>query len=164
MKGNAIQSRFCSKAAFTLIELLVVVLIIGILAAVAVPQYQKAVFKARAAEAITMLNSLKQAWKVCKLRNGDCSNAVKVWENLDIEIPGSISTNCVADESCFQTKNWEFATDGGGFYVYPIEGEQVNANFGLFWDFGEQELFCEDNRGENDDLKTYAGYCALLNL
>ncbi len=50
-----------SKEGFTLIELLVVVLIIGILASIAVPQYQKAVERSRAAEAIVLLRSARTA-------------------------------------------------------------------------------------------------------
>ena len=55
---------------FTLIELLVVVLIIGILSAVALPQYQKAVFKSRFAEAFTNLKTISEAVKLCEMENG----------------------------------------------------------------------------------------------
>ena len=66
---------------FTLIELLVVVLIIGILAAVAVPQYQKAVAKSRYMELVSLGETLK---KTEDLANGDYTDQLS---DLDIDIP-----------------------------------------------------------------------------
>ncbi len=76
-----------SNKGFTLIELLVVVLIIGILSAVALPQYQKAVEKARSVEALTLLKSLGQAIQVYKL--GHRGNNPTSFSDLDIEIPST---------------------------------------------------------------------------
>ena len=70
--------------AFTLIELLVVVLIIGILAAVALPQYQKAVWKSRFVTLKTIANSLANAEERFYLANETYSADVT---NLDIDIP-----------------------------------------------------------------------------
>ncbi len=70
-----------NNKAFTLIELLVVVLIIGILAAIAVPQYQKAVGKSRAMQLITASKSLAEANRAYYLQNGTYT---KKFENLDI--------------------------------------------------------------------------------
>ncbi len=71
---------------FTLIELLVVVLIIGILAAVALPQYQKAVEKSRAAEMLANVKTLRTAREVYVLANGNPPSSM---EDLSVEVPSS---------------------------------------------------------------------------
>ena len=75
---------FTNKKGFTLIELLVVVLIIGILAAIAVPQYQKAVAKSRMSEAASMLKAIRQAQEVYYLSHGQYTANLN---DLDISIP-----------------------------------------------------------------------------
>ena len=74
---------------FTLIELLVVVLIIGILAAIALPQYEKAVEKSRAAEAMVMIRAIADANRRYYMARGEYTNDLSV---LDIEIPGTDSS------------------------------------------------------------------------
>ena len=73
---------------FTLIELLVVVLIIGILAAVALPQYQVAVVKGRLANIKTSLASIKTAEESYYLSHGSYTG---VLEDTDLDFPGLVA-------------------------------------------------------------------------
>ena len=75
---------------FTLLELLVVVLIIGILAGIALPQYRKSVEKAKLSEALLNFQTLKNAMDRYMLQNV-CPNSFTYWPDdiqLDVELSG----------------------------------------------------------------------------
>ena len=81
-----------TKKAFTLIELLVVVLIIGILSAVALPQYQKAAMKTRFTTMKILAHSLVNAEEIFHMANGQYTNEM---DALDITSPEDSNISCV---------------------------------------------------------------------
>ena len=84
------------KQAFTLIELLVVVLIIGILAAVAVPQYRIAVAKTRYTELMAVVDALSKAEEIYYLANGKYTDNM---EELDISVNNSVDITLYIGEN-----------------------------------------------------------------
>ncbi len=96
------------KTGFTLIELLVVVLIIGILSAVALPQYEKAVMKTRAMSLLPMLRSINDAEQIYYLANDTYTIA---FDDLDISLPPgatvSHESGDTTEKEFFTYNNWE---------------------------------------------------------
>ena len=99
-----------NKQAFTLIELLVVVLIIGILAAVALPKYELAVAKARYMQLISLANALRKGQDLYKLANGQSTNDISA---LSIDLPpGTASTTSTV------YYKWGFCQIGSTGYAF----------------------------------------------
>lgn len=144
---------------FTLIELLVVVLIIGILAAVALPQYQRAVVKSRTAQLYTALNSLGTAVHSYALANGEWPVS---FDELDIDFPIPSQTGTVCNLSVGSGNTLKqgkyFALVIGSSTIFRdtfalfTEGPYPCAGFGYIKSdtFDGEELFCvEKNSHEN---------------
>ena len=123
-----------NKKGFTLIELLVVVLIIGILAAIALPQYFKAVEKAKAAEALSIISSIYGAeQRYYMVREGWTT---KIGE-LDVEFDGTTST-----ASSFTTNNYTVTLQSNRVRLDRPGGRFPHT---LARSYTETKIRCNDN-------------------
>lgn len=112
---------------FTLIELLVVVLIIGILSAVALPQYQKAVFKTKFMSVLPILKSVKEAEELYYLSNGSYTIA---FDDLDVDLgvvtPGAYQKTWWEQGSNWWNKNINLQWAKGLKIIVGSYGNNVN--------------------------------------
>lgn len=108
-----------TQQGFTFIELLVVVLIIGILAAVALPQYQLTIGKTRASEILAVVSAIKNAQELYYLANGEY--AIEITQ-LDVEWPagGTIARNIHGDET--------YSYSNGNVYRVNTQGKVIGSN------------------------------------
>ena len=105
------------KQGFTLIELLVVVLIIGILASIAIPQYFKVVEKARVAEAMSVISNIKSAQERYLARGGTYATN---FTDLDISYAGMTATE-LPTKFFKATIALSAAKDGGPGYQLNVK-------------------------------------------
>ncbi len=117
-------NRNIKENGFTLIELLVVVLIIGILAAVAVPQYQKAVIKSRISTILPLVKAITDAQETYFLANG---HYAEVLNKLDIDVPDECTP--IDDADYAATGEGERFKCGKYFLLDYDPNKAVNANY-----------------------------------
>ena len=131
---NANRSRL---GGFTLIELLVVVLIIGILAGVALPQYERAVLKSRLTQNIIRVKALNAAGQTYYMANGVYPIDIR---DLDIDItagaiefkkthisqePNHIGAFFKDGSICAVTPSGSACDDEKNFYLVQMHDSQI---------------------------------------
>ncbi len=150
------------KAGFTLIELLVVGLMIGILSAVALPQYQKAVAKTRYKQLQIMARSIANAQEIFYLANQEYATT---FEQLGFDTPDNSTTNTtlfanfqcnLMEEGRVTCRSTAIANDTWILYeIFSQHGPSPNLIKCSVTDFNENSLLNQICKAETG-LATYS--------
>ncbi len=138
-----------ARRGFTLIELLVVVLIIGILAAVALPQYQKAVAKSRFASLKPIAKAVKDAQEIYYNQEGSYTTTPTA---LDIQIPADAQVEMVNEEGhAFVRVTQDLLNNAYTVYLDHSENFAGNIYCEAHKDHQQAIEICESEGGKNPE-------------
>ena len=130
-KENEVKN-VINKMGFTLIELLVVVLIIGILSAVALPGYRKAVEKSRVSDALTTMQAVAKSEHGWYLTN---NSYTKDFSNLDIDLIDAEGNK--ADNASFANALYTYELLDTG-----VIADRNNGEYTIYKDYETNQIMC----------------------
>ena len=143
---------------FTLIELLVVVLIIGILAAMAMPQYFKAVERTRMAEAVTLMDSIVKSQRRKYMQR---NRYAVLFQSLDVVPKGARGTEYHTNEvgNGFSMQLWESQVVARRMFNNSLVHDSLQYKYTLRRYYQSDNVSCDGRNQAGREL--CADFCGI---